>query len=77
MLRRLDTADRHVYRAVADLPTPWLDGAMRRTSEFANFSKPWFLVAGALAAFGGEKGRRAAITGIAAVGVTSFLVNSR
>ena len=75
LLRRLDTADRHVYRVVADLPTPWLDETMRRTSDFANFSKPWFLVAGALAALGGEKGRRAAITGVAAIGVTSFLVN--
>ena len=75
LLRRLDAIDRNVYRAVADLPTPWLDEPLRRTSDFANFSKPWFLVAGALAAFGGEKGRRAAITGVAAIGVTSFLVN--
>ena len=75
LLRRLDTADRVVYRAVADLPTPWLDEPLRRASQFANFSKPWFLVAGALAACGGQKGRRAAITGVAAIGVTSFLVN--
>lgn len=75
LLRRLDTADRRAYRAVAGLPTPWLDGPLRQTSDFANFSKPWFLVAGALAAFGGQKGRRAALTGVAAIGVTSFLVN--
>lgn len=49
VLRRLDTADRHAYRAVADLPTPWLDEPLRRVSNFANFSKSWLLVAVALA----------------------------
>lgn len=75
LLRRLDAADRNAYRVVAELPTPWLDEPLRRTSDFANFSKPWLILAGALAAFGGEKGRRAALTGVAAIGVTSFLVN--
>ncbi len=75
LLRRLDTADRNTYRAVAELNTPWLDEPLRRASDFANFSKPWLLVAGALAAFGGERGRRAALTGVAAIGVTSLLVN--
>ncbi|EWT01925.1 phosphoesterase [Intrasporangium oryzae NRRL B-24470] len=75
LLRRLDAADRGVYRAVADLPTPWLDEPLRRASDFANFSRPWFLTAAALAAFGGEKGRRAALTGVGAIAVTSFLVN--
>ncbi len=75
LLRSLDTADRNAYRAVAELHTPWLDEPLRRASDFANFSKPWLLVAGALAAFGGERGRRAALTGVAAIGVTSLLVN--
>ena len=75
LLRSLDTADRQVYRAVAGLPTPWLDAPLRRVSDVANFSKPWFLTAAALAAFGGERGRRAALTGVAAIGVTSLLVN--
>ncbi len=75
LLRTLDAADRTVFRAVADLPTPWLDKPLRSSSDFANFSKPWFVVAGALAAFGGDRGRRAALTGVAAIGVTSFMVN--
>jgi undecaprenyl-diphosphatase len=75
VLRRLDAADHQAYQAVADLPTPWLDEPLRRISDFANFSKPWFVVAGALAVFGGPRGRRAAVTGVAAIGVTSFLVN--
>lgn len=75
LLRRLDTADRNAYRAVAELDTPWLDEPLRQASDFANFSRPWLLVAGALAALGGEKGRRAALTGVAAIGATSLLVN--
>src|SRR6478672_11806266 len=75
LLRKLDTVDRNVYRAVAGLPTPWLDVPLRRSSDFANFSKPWFLVAGTLALVGGQNGRRAAVTGVAAIGLTSLMVN--
>ena len=74
-LRRLGKLDRDVYRVVAGLPTPWLDGPRRRVSHFANFSKPWFLVAAALALFGGPKGRRGALAGVSAIGLTSLLVN--
>ena len=72
LLRRLDRA---AYRAVAEMSIPRLDGPLCRVSNFANFSKPWLLVAGALALFGGPQGRRAAVTGVAAIGVTSFVVN--
>jgi undecaprenyl-diphosphatase len=60
---------------VARLPASKLDGPLRRLATFADFSKPWFIVAAILALFGGSRGRRAAITGIAAIGVTSFAVN--
>ncbi len=75
LLRSLDSVDRDVYRAVARLPTAWLDTPLRRSSDFADFSKPWLLTAGVLAVVGGARGRRAALTGVAAIGVTSFLVN--
>ena len=75
LLRRLDSYDRAGYRAVARLRIPLLDEPLRLASDFANFSKPWFLVAGCLALFGGRRGRRAALTGIAAIGATSLLVN--
>ena len=52
-----------------------LDKPLRLVSDFANFSKPWFLVSGFLALFGGARGRRAALTGIAAIGATSLVVN--
>lgn len=75
LLRRLGRLDRAAYRTVAEMSTPLLDGPLRRVSDFANFSKPWFLLAAGLALFGGPQGRRAAMTGVAAIGVTSFVVN--
>jgi undecaprenyl-diphosphatase len=75
LLHRLGELDRRVYVAVAQLSTPGLDVPLSRLSHFANHSKPWFLVAGALAAFGGPTGRRAALTGVAAIGAASLVVN--
>ena len=75
LLRRLGGYDRSVYRRVAGLSTPLLDEPLRQVSHFANFSKPWFLVAGGLALVGGQRGRRAALAGLAAVGAASFVVN--
>ena len=75
VLRRLGRFDRAVYRSVAEMSTPLLDRPLRRVSDFANFSKPWLLIAAALALFGGSRGRRAAVTGVTAIGVTSFVVN--
>ena len=75
LLHRLGGYDRAVYVAVAELSTPVLDVPLSRLSHFANHSKPWFLVAAALAAFGGPTGRRAAVTGVAAIGAASLVVN--
>jgi membrane-associated phospholipid phosphatase len=74
-LRRLGGYDRALYERVAGLSTPLLDEPLRRVSHFADFSKPWLLVAGGLALVGGRQGRRAALTGLAAVGAASFVVN--
>lgn len=75
LLRRLAGYDRALYRSVARLSTPLMDEPLRRVSDFANFSKPWFLVAGALALLGGPRGRRAAIAGLTGVGAASLVVN--
>ncbi len=73
--RRLGHYDRVAYRAVAGTSTPLLDEPLRRLSSFANHSKPWFITAGLLALLGGPTGRRAALTGVAAIGVASLVVN--
>jgi len=72
---RLGTADRAVYAAVAASPTPWLDAPARQLSQTANFSRLWLAIAAGLAVLGGPDGRRAALRGIIAVGVTSAAVN--
>jgi undecaprenyl-diphosphatase len=75
LLHRLARYDRAVFRSVAQMQTPLLDEPLRRASVFANFSKPWFLVAGVVALLGGPLGRRAAATGLAAIGTASLVVN--
>jgi undecaprenyl-diphosphatase len=75
VLRRLGRLDRSAYQNVAAMSTPLLDRPLRQVSDFADFSKPWLLVAAALALFGGTRGRRATVTGIVAIGLSSLLVN--
>ena len=74
-LRRLGALDQRAYEAVAGWSSPALDVPLREVSRFANFSKPWLLTAGVLALAGGPTGRRAAVTGIAAIAATSLVVN--
>jgi undecaprenyl-diphosphatase len=73
--RELAAVDRAVYEAVARTPTPELDGPVRRLSDAANYSRLWLGIAAAIALVGGGRGRRAALEGVAAIGVTSATVN--
>jgi undecaprenyl-diphosphatase len=74
-LRELGAVDRAVYSAVAATPTPSLDEPLRRLSNAANNSGLWLAVAAGLGVAGGRAGRRAAVRGTVAIGVTSALVN--
>jgi len=60
---------------VVGTPTPNLDGPLRELSLLANHSKIWFAIAGGLALFGGETGRRGALTGVISVGAASLIAN--
>src|SRR4051812_26425704 len=71
-LIRLDAA---VYSAIADTRTPVLDRILRGVSRAADHSKLWLASAGLLALAGGPRGRRAAVDGLASVGLTSAVVN--
>ena len=71
--KRLDEA---VYRAVAGTPTPSLDRGLSVLTEAANYSRIWVGSAAALAVFGGPRGRRAAVQGLASVAITSATVNA-
>ena len=54
----LGRLDRALYGVIADTPTPNLDVPLRELSSLASHSKIWFAIAGGLALFGGERGRR-------------------
>jgi len=69
---RLDLA---IYAAVARTPTPALDVAMSRLSQAADYSRLSVIAAGLLAVTGGPRGRRAAVHGLASLGVTATVVN--
>jgi membrane-associated phospholipid phosphatase len=74
-LRQLGAVDQAIYSAVASTPTPSLDEPLRRLSNAANNSRLWLVIAAGLAAAGGSGGRRAAVRGTLAIGVTSAVVN--
>jgi membrane-associated phospholipid phosphatase len=64
-----------VYEAVARTPTGNLDVPVRRLSDAADHSKLWLAIAAVVAVAGGRRGRRAALEGVVAIGVTSATVN--
>ena len=74
-LQELAAVDRAIYRAIAETPTPTLDEPLRRLSGLANNSGLWLAIAAGLFLVGGQRGRRAALTGVAAIGVNSAVVN--
>jgi undecaprenyl-diphosphatase len=74
-LRELGAVDRAVYEAVARTPTENLDGPVRRLSGAADNSRLWLAIAAVIAVAGGRRGRRAALEGVVAIGVTSATVN--
>ncbi|MGX7681638.1 phosphatase PAP2 family protein [Jatrophihabitans sp. DSM 45814] len=74
-LGEFDRLDQAVYTTIAATPTPTLDQSLRRISNAANYSRLWMVTAAGLALFGGRPGRRAAIQGMAAIGVSSAVAN--
>jgi undecaprenyl-diphosphatase len=75
LLEEASELDRAIYAAVAESRTPALDEAMRALSSAADYSRISISVAAAMALGGGSRGRRAAVRGLAAVGLTAAVVN--
>ena len=67
--------DRAVYQAVHAIPSPVIDHALTRITHAADHSRLWVGVAAGMALLG-RRPRRGAAVGLAAVGVTSALVNA-
>lgn len=74
-LLELGALDRAVYQTVGATPTMHLDGPLRRLSRSADAALLWVVIAGAVAAARGERGRRVAGEGIASLAVTAAVVN--
>lgn len=73
--RELDALDVACYAAIAATPTPLLDIVFRGLSRAADRWKLWLGTAAVLAAFGGRRGARSAVNGVAAMAVTSAVVH--
>ena len=72
-LRELDV---NVFESLAEFHAPVLDRLIPTLSQAANFSRLWLAAAAGIAAAGGPRGRRTAMTGLAAIGVTSVVANA-
>lgn len=75
ILAELSALDVALYRAVASTPTPRLDAALQPLSRAADKSVLWLGMAGVMALVGGRTGRRAALNGVAAIGLASATAN--
>ena len=71
-LDRLHTLDLRLFRAAARSDTPVLDSVLPRLTSSADHGLLWYGVAGALAVSGH---RRAAVRGLASLGLASFVAN--
>ncbi|MCT7370215.1 bifunctional phosphatase PAP2/diacylglycerol kinase family protein [Mycolicibacterium llatzerense] len=71
----LGTLDREVFEAVAESPSPLLDGLMPPLTRAADHSKLWFVIAAGLGAFGSASVRRGASRGVVSLAVTSLVTN--
>jgi membrane-associated phospholipid phosphatase len=70
--QRVDVA---IYEAILRTPTPNLDRKLSRLTQAADYSRLWLGSAAILAATRGSQGRRAAVTGLASIAVTSAAAN--
>jgi membrane-associated phospholipid phosphatase len=55
--------------------SPGLDRTLVGISRAANYSRLWLLIAGGLAAYGGQQGRKAAARGIIAIAIAAAVAN--
>jgi len=69
---KLDVA---AYAAIAATPTPAMDAGLRQLSRAADHSRLWIGSAALLAVAGGQRGRAAAVNGLASIPLASAVVN--
>ncbi len=75
LLLQLADADTDLARFVVAKQHPIVALTFPQLSNAANHSKIWFVTAAASAAFGGRRGRRAALRGLLSIGISSAVAN--
>ena len=75
VLEPLVRLDCELFARIAGAHLPWLDRGLPLLSRSANHSGLWITIGASLATGGGRRGQRAAIRGLASIGVTSLVVN--
>jgi membrane-associated phospholipid phosphatase len=73
--RRMQRLDRRLMRRSFGARSPKLDRSLITITRAASYSRLWLLIAGALAVFGGGKGRRAAGRALIAVAIAAAVAN--
>ncbi|MFA5892061.1 MAG: phosphatase PAP2 family protein [Actinomycetota bacterium] len=71
----IQRADERAFTWLAAKDIPALDATLPRLSKAANHSLLWIAIAAVFASFGGRKGRTAAARGLAAIALSSIVVN--
>jgi hypothetical protein len=75
MWRRVQHLDRRLMERSFGTSSPPLDHTIIAITRAANYSRLWLGLAGALAVFGGRRGRRAAGRGLAAIAIAASVAN--
>ena len=75
LARRIVATDLEAFRLVAGARSPVLDRAMPALARAADHSVLWMLSGGAMAAWGGRFGKRAAVRGLGSIALTSAFVS--
>ena len=75
MKRRVQHLDRRLMRRSFGARSPALDRFLVAITRAASYSRLWLLIAGALASFGGARGRRAAGRGLIAIAIAAVVAN--
>jgi undecaprenyl-diphosphatase len=75
LTRRVQRVDDNLMRRSVGIRSTDLDRTLIALTRAASLSRLWFLIAGALAVLGGDRGRRAAARGVRAIAVASVVSN--
>jgi membrane-associated phospholipid phosphatase len=75
MWRRVQHLDRRLMKRSFGARSPALDRTLIAITRAANYSRLWLVLAGALAAFDGGRGRRAAGRGLIAIAIAAGVAN--